>query len=230
MYLLNQNILAHPWHLHFYVHVPAQRKYSCAHLIPPFLRIYLTIIFFLNLDYSISTYLLDHNILAHPLTPPVSTYQLDRNILAHWWHLSFLRNTKYVSTQILERTSTSVRTLTIDQSMSPLTATLQDAPCLHLSNQSLLRHPCSSWSQVDSMKIVSVPVMERLECSRFVEYIPAQWASRNRPRGAIVTTPFSVTKNKYREFMVMKVIPAINDNWPARNCNIIIATRRSTSS
>ena len=56
----------------------------------------------------------------------------------------------------------------------------------------------------------------------FVEYIPAQQASRNRPRGAIVTTPFSVTKNKYREFMVTKVIPAIKDNWPDRNRNMII--------
>ena len=66
MYLLDQNILAHPWFLHFYVHVTAQPKYSCAHLIPPFLRIYSTIIFLLTLDSSISTYLLDHNILAHP--------------------------------------------------------------------------------------------------------------------------------------------------------------------
>ena len=50
--------------------------------------------------------------------------------------------------------------------MSPLSATLQDAPCSHPSNQSLPRHPFSSWSQVDSMKMVSVPLMERLECSR----------------------------------------------------------------
>ena len=56
----------------------------------------------------------------------------------------------------------------------------------------------------------------------FVEYIPAQQASRNRPRGAIVATPFSVTKNKYRELMVTKVIPAIKDNWPDRNRNMII--------
>ena len=56
----------------------------------------------------------------------------------------------------------------------------------------------------------------------FVEYIPAQRASRSRPRGAIVTTPFSVTKNKYREFMVTKVIAAIKDNWLDRNRNIII--------
>ncbi|KAI2507526.1 hypothetical protein MHU86_6914 [Fragilaria crotonensis] len=56
----------------------------------------------------------------------------------------------------------------------------------------------------------------------FVDYIPAQRASRNRPRGAIVTTPFSVTKNRYREFMVTKVIPAIKEKWPDRNRNIII--------
>ena len=65
-YLLDQNILAHSRFLHFYVHVPPQPKYSCAHLIPPFLRINSTIIFLLTLDSSISTYHLDHNILAHP--------------------------------------------------------------------------------------------------------------------------------------------------------------------
>jgi hypothetical protein len=56
----------------------------------------------------------------------------------------------------------------------------------------------------------------------FVDYIPAQRTSVNRPRGAIVTSPFSVTKNKYREFMVTKVIPAIKNKWPDRNRNIII--------
>ena len=65
-YLHDQNIIAHPWFFHFYVHVTAQPKYSCAHSIPPFLRIYSTIIFLLTLDSSISTYLLDQDILAHP--------------------------------------------------------------------------------------------------------------------------------------------------------------------
>ena len=65
-YLLDQNILAHPWHLHFYV--PTRPKYSCAPLIPPFLRTCtcLTNILLHTLNSSISTYLLDHNILAHP--------------------------------------------------------------------------------------------------------------------------------------------------------------------
>ena len=72
------------------------------------------------------------------------------------------------------------------------------------------------------MKMVSVYFDGKIGMFPFVEYIPAQRASRNRPRGAIVTTPFSVTKNKYREFMVTKVIAAINDNWPDRNHNIII--------
>ena len=56
----------------------------------------------------------------------------------------------------------------------------------------------------------------------FVDYVPAQRASRNRAQGVIVTTPISVTKNKYREFMVTKVIPAIKEKWPDRNRNIII--------
>jgi hypothetical protein len=56
----------------------------------------------------------------------------------------------------------------------------------------------------------------------FVDYIPAQQARRNRAQGVSVTTPFSVTMNKYLEFMVNKVIPAIKDKWPDRNCNIVI--------
>ena len=63
-YLLNQNILAHPWHLHFFV--PTRPEYSIASLTPPFIRIYSTRIFYRILDISISTYLLDQNILSHP--------------------------------------------------------------------------------------------------------------------------------------------------------------------
>ena len=54
-YLLDQNILAHPRFLHFYIHVPPQPKYSCAHLIPPFLRIYSTKIFLLTGRTAIAT-------------------------------------------------------------------------------------------------------------------------------------------------------------------------------
>jgi hypothetical protein len=56
----------------------------------------------------------------------------------------------------------------------------------------------------------------------FVDYIAAQQASSNRTQGVIVTTPFSVTKNKYQEFMVTKVIQAIKDTWPDRNRKIVI--------
>ncbi len=56
----------------------------------------------------------------------------------------------------------------------------------------------------------------------FVDYIPAQRASRNRAQGVIVTTPFSIIQNKYREFMVNKVtIPTIKNKWQDRNRNIV---------
>ena len=133
LYLLNQNIPSHPWHLHFYV--TTRPKYSFASVTPPFLCIKWTKIFFCILNTSISTYLLDQDILLHPwhlyfdastrprysfasLTPPllsmystkifvcildtsISMHLLNNNILAHRWHLSFLRSTKYVSTQYL---------------------------------------------------------------------------------------------------------------------------------
>ena len=63
------------------------------------------------------------------------------------------------------------------------------------------------WPQLqglNSMKMASVPLTERLECP-FVHYFPAQHASANRPWRAIDTTPCSVTKNKkYWEFMVIR--------------------------
>ena len=63
-YLLDQNIPSHPWHLHFYV--STWPEYSTASLTPAFLHIYSTEIFFRISDTSISTYLLDQNILPHP--------------------------------------------------------------------------------------------------------------------------------------------------------------------
>ena len=47
MYLLDQNVLAHLWHLNSYI--SAQPKYSCTSLTPPFLQIYSTKILLLHL-------------------------------------------------------------------------------------------------------------------------------------------------------------------------------------
>jgi hypothetical protein len=48
----------------------------------------------------------------------------------------------------------------------------------------------------------------------FVVRQPAQRASRNRPRGAIVTTPINVDYETYLEYMLEKVLPAIKQNFP----------------
>ena len=79
MYLLDHNILAHPRFLHFYV--PTRPYYSCAPLIPPFLRFYSTITFLLTRDTSISMYLLD-KILLRFLDSSIFTYLLDHH--AKW--------------------------------------------------------------------------------------------------------------------------------------------------
>ena len=61
---LDQNILVHPWHLHFYV--CTQANYSFASSTSPFLHVYSTKIIFRIPDTSISTYLLNQCILSHP--------------------------------------------------------------------------------------------------------------------------------------------------------------------
>ncbi len=56
----------------------------------------------------------------------------------------------------------------------------------------------------------------------FVERVPAQRASVNRPRGTIITRTVPVIKDRYRQFMIEKVLPAIRDKWPDRKRNIVI--------
>ena len=64
LYLLDRSILLHPQQLHFFV--STRPEYSIASLTPPFVRTYSTTIFYCIRDTSISTYLLDHNILSYP--------------------------------------------------------------------------------------------------------------------------------------------------------------------
>ena len=73
-YLLNQNILVHLWHLHFYV--STQPKYSCAPPTPPFLLIYSTKIYLRIPNTTISTYLLEPNRLYRWLTRSVTLLTL----------------------------------------------------------------------------------------------------------------------------------------------------------
>jgi hypothetical protein len=48
----------------------------------------------------------------------------------------------------------------------------------------------------------------------FVEKVPAQRGSRNRPRGTLETKLISVTKAVYKQFILNKVLPAIKEKWP----------------
>jgi hypothetical protein len=51
----------------------------------------------------------------------------------------------------------------------------------------------------------------------FVERVRAQCASVNRPQGApIIRLVPAVTKHRYCDFLVEKVVPAINEKWPDR--------------
>ena len=62
-FLLDRNILSHPWHLHFFV--STRPEYSIASSTIPFLCIYSTRIFYRILDTSISSHLFDQNNISH---------------------------------------------------------------------------------------------------------------------------------------------------------------------
>ncbi|KAH9103000.1 hypothetical protein AeMF1_020566 [Aphanomyces euteiches] len=49
----------------------------------------------------------------------------------------------------------------------------------------------------------------------FVEQVPAKRASKNRPKGALVTTHITVNSEVYRSVIFKNVIPAIKDKMPA---------------
>ena len=51
------------------------------------------------------------------------------------------------------------------------------------------------------------------------EYIPAVRTSVNRPAGTPVWKNQKVNKDKYRELLLEKVIPAIKDKWPRQSWN-----------
>jgi hypothetical protein len=57
----------------------------------------------------------------------------------------------------------------------------------------------------------------------FITVEAAQRSSRNRPRGTMVTTPIaSVTSAVYRQFIIEKVLPAIEEKWPRNHQRIIL--------
>ena len=56
----------------------------------------------------------------------------------------------------------------------------------------------------------------------FVERVEAKRTSKNREKGMIETKVVPVNKNRYWEFMIEKVVPAIKAKWPDRNRNILI--------
>ena len=56
----------------------------------------------------------------------------------------------------------------------------------------------------------------------FIERVAARRTSRRRPRGTIITTPVPVNRNRYRDFLINKVLPAIKTKWPGRDRNITI--------
>ena len=56
----------------------------------------------------------------------------------------------------------------------------------------------------------------------FIEGVVAQRTSGLRPRGTIITRPVSVNRDRYRDFLINKVVPAIKEKWPGRDRNITI--------
>ncbi len=63
----------------------------------------------------------------------------------------------------------------------------------------------------------------------FVEEVEGQRRSDNRPRGTIITRVVSCDKNRYREYLIQKVLPAIRMKWPDRDRQILIQQDRASA-
>ena len=63
----------------------------------------------------------------------------------------------------------------------------------------------------------------------FVEMVPAQRSSRNRPAGTLEMKNIVVTKEVYNRFICEKVIPAIQQKWPACHRNITIRIQQDNA-
>jgi hypothetical protein len=56
----------------------------------------------------------------------------------------------------------------------------------------------------------------------FIERVAAKSTSKNCEKGTIETKLRPVNKNRYRDFMITKVLPAIKQKWPDWNRNKVI--------
>lgn len=56
----------------------------------------------------------------------------------------------------------------------------------------------------------------------FVVKEPARRNSKNRAAGTLVTKPINVTKEVYSDFLINKVLPAIQSKWPGRQAGMPI--------
>ena len=54
------------------------------------------------------------------------------------------------------------------------------------------------------------------------EYHEVQRRSQNRAHGVMITRPVKCDRDKYRELMIEKVLPAIKEKWPDRERKILI--------
>ena len=63
----------------------------------------------------------------------------------------------------------------------------------------------------------------------FIEMVPAQRNSRNRPAGTLEPKNVSVTKEVYHDMIVNKLLPAIQAKWPANHRNIAIRIQQDNA-
>ncbi|KAM0876114.1 hypothetical protein ACQ4PT_036370 [Festuca glaucescens] len=63
----------------------------------------------------------------------------------------------------------------------------------------------------------------------FVKQLPAQRKSDNRPKGTLETKSIKVTRDVMREFLIDKVLPAIQDAWPAEDAGQTIFVQQDNA-
>ena len=94
---------------------------------------------------------------------------------------------------------------------------------------------CQNWEHLIKVMFLAVVARSRFDTEGvctfdgkigmfpFIEKVTAQQKSKNREKGVIETKLLPVNKNRYRDFMIDKVVPVIKDMWPDQDRkNIVI--------
>jgi hypothetical protein len=85
------------------------------------------------------------------------------------------------------------------------------------------------WLQDSLVSLEPIITNMQFGCWEFCENLPAQKASKNRPKGTLVTTKIIVGCKVVLDYLINKVLPKIKNIWPNKNDKILIKQDNATS-